>query len=118
MKTELIPVAQIQARIHSIRGKRVMLDADLARFYGVTTFNLNKAVGRNMGRFPEDFAFVLTQEEMGDLKFQSGISSSQPEEGEVIKNSGKAMAVRASQPGLSRSRVLPCWPVYCVARVP
>lgn len=74
MKTELLPVAHIQARIHSVRGKRVMLDADLARYYGVTTFNLNKAVGRNLARFPEDFAFQLTMEEMQALIFQSGIS--------------------------------------------
>ena len=78
MQTELLPVAQIQARIHFVRGKRVMLDADLARFYGVTTFNLNKAVGRNLARFPEDFAFYLTREEAQNLIFQTGISSSQP----------------------------------------
>jgi hypothetical protein len=63
MKTELIPVALIQARIHSIRGKRVMLDADLAHFYGVGTRDLNKAVKRNFDRFPADFAFMLTMEE-------------------------------------------------------
>lgn len=74
MKTELLPVAHIQARIHIVRGKRVMLDADLARYYGVTTFNLNKAVGRNLARFPEDFAFHLTMEETRALMFQSGIS--------------------------------------------
>jgi len=63
MQNKIIPIAQIQARIHFVRGKRVMLDADLARFHGVTTFNLNKAVSRNPGRFPEDFAFVLNLEE-------------------------------------------------------
>ena len=41
MKKKSLPIAQIQAGVHNIRGKRVMLDADLARFYGVTTFNLN-----------------------------------------------------------------------------
>ena len=51
-----------------------MLDADLARFYGVATFNLNKAVSRNIERFPEDFAFTLTLEETQNLIFQSGIS--------------------------------------------
>ncbi len=64
----------IQSRILFLRGKRVLLDADLARFYGVTTFNLNKAVSRNRDRFPEDFAFKLTSEETKALIFQSGIS--------------------------------------------
>lgn len=75
MKSDaLVPVPEIQQRIHWVRGKRVMLDADLARFYGVTTFNLNKAVTRNAERFPEDFAFLLTLEETRALIFQIGIS--------------------------------------------
>jgi hypothetical protein len=57
-----------------VRGKRVLRDADLASFYGVTTFNLNKAVTRNADRFPEDFAFRLTLEESRALIFQYGIS--------------------------------------------
>lgn len=72
----LIPVPEIQQRIHVIRGRRVMLDADLARFYGVTTFNLNKAVARNRDRFPGDFAFKLTMKETKALIFQAGISRS------------------------------------------
>lgn len=74
MKTELLPAAHIQARIHIVRGKRVMLDADLARYYGVGTRDLNKAVGRNLARFPEDFAFPLTREETQALMFQAGTS--------------------------------------------
>lgn len=70
----LIPVPEIQQRIHWVRNRRVLIDADLARFYGVTTFNLNKAVSRNRDRFPDDFAFALTLEETRALKFQSGIS--------------------------------------------
>src|SRR5439155_1156178 len=58
-----------------IRGQRVMLYRDLAALYGVTTGNLNKAVKRNLERFPEDFMFQLTPDEQGDLIFQSGISS-------------------------------------------
>jgi hypothetical protein len=76
MKNELLPIAQIQARIHLIRGKRVMLDADLAHFYGVQTRDLNKAVSRNLDRFPDDFAFYLTREEARNLMFQVGTSSS------------------------------------------
>ena len=52
-----------------------MLDSDLAELYGVETFNLNKAVKRNIERFPEDFMFQLTVEEFKNLKFQIGISS-------------------------------------------
>ena len=63
----------IQNKIYEIRGQRVMLDRDLAELYGVTTGNLNKAVKRNMERFPERFMFRLTKEEF--LKFQNGISS-------------------------------------------
>lgn len=51
-----------------------MLDSDLARLYGVETFNLNKAVQRNIKRFPDDFMFRLTKEETKDLTFQNGIS--------------------------------------------
>ena len=53
-----------------------MLDSDLAEFYGVETFNLNKAIQRNKDRFPEDFMFQLSHQEFIDLKFQFGISSS------------------------------------------
>lgn len=63
----------IQNKIYEIRGQRVMLDRDLAELYGVTTGNLNKAVKRNIERFPERFMFQLTRAEF--LKFQNGISS-------------------------------------------
>jgi len=52
-----------------------MLDKDLASLYGVATFNLNKAVVRNLDRFPGDFMFQLNTEEFKNLIFQSGISS-------------------------------------------
>lgn len=52
-----------------------MLDSDLAALYGVTTGNLNKAVKRNLDRFPADFMFQLTLEETQNLRFQIGISS-------------------------------------------
>ena len=62
-------------KIYSIRGQKVMLDKDLAELYGVLTGNLNKAVGRNIKRFPEDFMFQLTQEEFENLKSQIETSS-------------------------------------------
>lgn len=61
----------IQSKIYEIRGVRVMLDFDLAALYQVTTGNLNKAVKRNIERFPERFMFQLTKEE--SLRFQNGI---------------------------------------------
>jgi len=62
----------IAAKILMLRGKKVMLDKDLAPLYGVTTGNLNKAVQRNGERFPPDFMFQLTKEEADSLRFQSG----------------------------------------------
>jgi len=60
---ELIPVEIIERKIYLIRGEKVMLDSDLAVLYEVETSNLNKAVKRNIDRFPEDFMFQLTMEE-------------------------------------------------------
>jgi hypothetical protein len=57
-----IPIEEIQQTILLIRGKKVMLDADLARLYGVSTKRLNEQVKRNLDRFPEDFMFQLTQQ--------------------------------------------------------
>jgi ORF6N domain len=72
-KTESAEPLQIEQAILLIRGQRVMLDRDLAAMYGVTTSNLNKAVSRNLGRFPTDFMFQLTMDEANALRFQIGI---------------------------------------------
>jgi hypothetical protein len=69
----VLPYERIEQTILLIRGHRVMLDADLAKLYGVTTFNLNKAVKRNPDRFPEDFMFQLSVQEAAFLTFQTGI---------------------------------------------
>src|SRR5260370_17969568 len=66
--------ALVSNRIHLIRETRVMLGADLAILYGISTSNLNKAVSRNLDRFPRDFMFRLTAKEHALLIFQSGIS--------------------------------------------
>ena len=71
-KTSLIQPEQIEQVILLIRGQRVMLDLDLAALYGVTTGNLNKAVQRNLERFPPDFMFQLTADEAEALRFQFG----------------------------------------------
>jgi hypothetical protein len=70
-----LPAAHISQKIYFLRGTRVMLDADLALLYGVTTKNLNKAVKRNVNRFPSDFMFRLKVDEARILRFQSGTSS-------------------------------------------
>jgi hypothetical protein len=65
----LIPVEAIEKRILLIRGHKAMLDSDLAELYQVPTKSLNLAVKRNAARFPDDFMFRLTKEEVG-LRFQ------------------------------------------------
>jgi len=70
----IVSVTDIESRIFLIRGQKVMFDADLAELYEVETFNLNKAVKRNLDRFPEDFMFQLTKEEADSLRFQIGMS--------------------------------------------
>jgi len=67
----------IQKMIYEIHGEKVMLDSDLAVLYEVETSNLNKAVKRNIERFPGDFMFQLTKDEWEDLIFQIGITSFQ-----------------------------------------
>ena len=68
-------VAQL---VFFIRGEKVMLDADLAKLYGVTTKALNQAMRRNRARFPEDFAFRLSGEEFDNLRSQIVTTSSNP----------------------------------------
>ncbi len=64
----------IQKKIHEIREQKVMLDFDIAELYETETKNLNKAVKRNLSRFPKDFMFQLTKKEWEYLRFQNGTS--------------------------------------------
>ncbi|KAF0134103.1 MAG: hypothetical protein FD145_859 [Candidatus Saganbacteria bacterium] len=73
--SKLLLIESIENKIYVIRGQKVMLDSDLAKLYRVKTSNLNKAVKRNLDRFPQDFMFQLTKEEFNNLKFHFGISS-------------------------------------------
>ncbi len=66
----------IRSKIYEIRGQKVMLDRDLAVMYGVETRALNQAVKRNADRFPEDFMFQLTDEEVENWKSQIVMSNS------------------------------------------
>lgn len=69
-----VPMEVVRGKIYLIRGQKVLLDSDLAEMYGIETKNLNKAVKRNISRFPDDFMFQLTGEESAGLRFQSGTS--------------------------------------------
>jgi len=75
VESGLVPVERIERAIVVLRGHKVILDKDLAALYGVTTGNLNKAVGRNLERFPADFMFQLSAGEHVNLMFRSGTSS-------------------------------------------
>ena len=77
MTTEKIiaSVTQIESRMYLIRGHKVMLDEDLAALYEVETKALNRAVKRNIERFPEDFMFQLSADEFASLRFQYGTSN-------------------------------------------
>ncbi len=70
-----LPMERVEDRILFIRGHRVMLDADLAELYGVPTKRLNEAVRRNAARFPEDFMFQLTADEVEILRSQFATSN-------------------------------------------
>jgi hypothetical protein len=75
----IISVDKLAERIYWVRDRRVMLDADLAELYGVPTKRFNEQVKRNLGRFPADFMFQLTESEYSALR--SPIATSKPERG-------------------------------------
>ncbi|MES1240801.1 MAG: ORF6N domain-containing protein [Acidobacteriota bacterium] len=75
MDSELLPIERIETVIFFLRGERVILDADIAILYGVETKALVRAVKRNLDRFPGDFMFQLTAEEVSNLRYQIGTSS-------------------------------------------
>ena len=75
MKNEIVPIEVIESKIYLLRGQKVMFDRYLASLYGVETRILNKAVKRNLDRFPIDFMFEITKEECENLKFHFGTSS-------------------------------------------
>ena len=75
--TNLISIDGIEKLIYVIRGERVMLDRDLAKLYDVATGALNQAVRRNRERFPDDFMFQLTAEELGQLNLSQIVIGSE-----------------------------------------
>ena len=72
-------IEDIKNLIYTIRGKQVILDSDVAMLYHYSTKNVNKAMKRNIDRFPEDFCFQLTESEVENLRFQNGTSSLETE---------------------------------------
>jgi len=72
-ENSLVPLERVERTILVLRGRRVILDSDLAALYGVTVSRFNEQVKRNAKRFPEDFAFVLTKEEYEALRSQIAI---------------------------------------------
>ena len=90
----LIPVERLERQIFLIRGQKVMFDFDLAELYQVETKNLNRAVKRNLDRFPDDFMFQLTKDEVENwksqimplsLRFQIGTSNMRFQSGAASK---------------------------------
>ena len=77
----------IENMIYEIKGKQVMLDSDLAKLYQCKngTKDINKAVKRNIDRFPEDFCFQLTESEFQDLRFQFGTLNRKVNNGDVTR---------------------------------
>ncbi len=77
VKTQPVFNERLEPLIFTVRGQRVMLDADLARLYGVPTYRFNEAFKRNRQRFPDDFAFQLTAAEFAVLRSQLAASRAQ-----------------------------------------
>ena len=93
--TQIAPQPENLAQlVFLVRGEKVLLDADLAMLYGVETGALNRAVKRNIERFPADFMLQLSLDEWEDLKCQVGISSS------------PASAAKTQKPGTIRSQIV------------
>jgi hypothetical protein len=87
MSKEIVPVERIAHSILYLRGQKVMLDFDLAALYGVETRVLNQAVKRNAARFPDDFMFRLSAEEVRSLRSQIVILDRQGAENKAIASS-------------------------------
>lgn len=77
VETQIVEIMppDVENLIYVVRNKQVMVDSDLAMLYQVETGALNRAVKRNIARFPEDFRFQLTKDEYENLKCQFGISN-------------------------------------------
>ena len=84
-KLKIVNSEEIKNLIYTIRGKQVMLDSDVAMLYHYETKNVNKAMKRNIERFPEDFCFQLTNDEFKNLRFQFGTLNKKVNNGKVTR---------------------------------
>ena len=82
---KIVNSVEIKNLIYTIRGKQVMLDSDVAMLYHYETKNVNKAMKRNIDRFPEDFCFQLTNDEFKNLRFQFGTLNKKVNNGKVTR---------------------------------
>ncbi len=82
---KIVNSVEIKNLIYTIRGKQVMLDSDVAMLYHYETKNVNKAMKRNIDRFPEDFCFQLTNDEFKNLRFQIGTLNKKVNNGKVTR---------------------------------
>lgn len=89
MENHVVPVDPVAQKIYLVRGHKVMLDRDLAELYGVETRALNQAVRRNIERFPDDFMFSLTREEI--MRISQTVISPGPDERGDLKYSKSVM---------------------------
>lgn len=85
LNVEIDEINNIKDLIYTIRGRQVILDSDVARLYKYETKNINKAVKRNIERFPTDFCFQLNEKEFQNLRFQTGTLNKRVNNGEVIR---------------------------------
>ncbi len=89
----IVPIQQVENLIYLLRGQKAMLDSDLAALYGVPTKVLNQAVRRNLDRFPEDFMFQLSVEELQQMMRSQIVTTSD----QKLKNRPKSSVI---QPGM------------------
>src|SRR5262249_49962722 len=104
MAKEIIPAEQIALRIRHLRGKKVLLDFDLAKLYSVATKALNQAVKRNRERFPDDFMFQLTTEEVLVLRSQTVTSNLKGAENQEITKDRSQSVTSSKKHGGPRYR--------------
>jgi hypothetical protein len=125
MKTSsLIPVERVQKAILLIRSEKVIIDADLAALYGVSTKRLNEQVKRNRGRFPDDFMFQLTSDEKAEvvancdhlsrLKFSPNLPYAFTEHGAIMAANLSQQRTRGSCKRRGRSRLCQITSDACV----
>ncbi len=106
MSKKIIPAARIAQSIYLLRGQKVLLDFDLAILYGVATKVLNQSVKRNRKRFPDDFMFRLTAEEVTILRSQIVTSNLQDADDQLAKQNRSQFVTGSLKHRELRSR--PC----------